>query len=185
MKNNVICIDESGITSKNGHSTFAFVYLEFENIKDIDGEIKKIEKDLHINFIHWSEMSWALREKVSLRISKLDFKCRVAVFKNPIDIDSSLLLACKYLILSEDKISSIYIDGDKPNKFINKIKNILRSKNMDVKSIKTVSDKKLSGLRLADFVAGAIRYHFDNQDSDKNVVYQRIKNKISVSHIQE
>jgi hypothetical protein len=184
MNLQTVCIDESGITSKNGHSTFALVYIEYVNEEDFNKKVLEIEKAHKIDKIHWSEMSWKIRKSIAVEIAKLNFKSRVSVFKNPINIDESLFLSIKYLILSEDKIKNIYIDGDKPEKFIGKIKNILRSKNLSVKNIKTIHDEKVAGLRIADFVAGAVRFYFDNQNNENALeLFRKLKNKISVTHI--
>ncbi len=186
MKLNTVCIDESGITSKNGHSTFALVYIEYSCEEEFDSSVIAVEEKYRIDKIHWSEMSWKVREKVASDISKLDFKSRVSIFKNPINVDESLLLSIKYLILSEDKIKNIYIDGDKPEKFVGKIKNILRSKNLPVKNVKGLDDKKFSGLRVADFVAGCVRYYYDNPESDNSIkVFNIMKSRISITHMNQ
>ena len=82
MKYHTVCIDESGITSKGGHSTFAFVYIETENIKELNKKIEIIEREFGISFIHWSEMSWKRRSAVATSITSLDFDCRVAVLRD-------------------------------------------------------------------------------------------------------
>ncbi len=183
MKIQTICIDESGITSKNGHSTFALVYIEFQDSESFNKKIIHIENKYKIDKIHWSEMSWKIRKSISLEISDLDFKTRVAVFKNPINTDESLLLSIKYLILSEDIIKNIYIDGDKPEKFISKIKKIIRSKRLSIKNIKTVKDEKFAGLRIADYMAGAVRAYYDTENENTREIFQAIKTKIVVTHI--
>ncbi|MEK9200973.1 MAG: hypothetical protein AAB909_03300 [Patescibacteria group bacterium] len=81
----IVFIDESGIHSQGGHSTTAVVYVEISNLEKFDKEIMKIEKDLRISSFHWADERWFMREKFMTRIADLDFKVKVALFKNPVD----------------------------------------------------------------------------------------------------
>ena len=86
----VVCIDESGITSKIGHTTYSFVFILIENIEEINVRIKYIEEELGTGYIHWSEMSWKRRMIVAKEIADLDFSSLVYLIENPVkpDIES-------------------------------------------------------------------------------------------------
>jgi hypothetical protein len=69
----IIYIDESGISSKIGHSVYVSLYIEFNINVDVSIRLVEIEKQLKISYTHWTEMPWKLRLKFAEKIKDLDF----------------------------------------------------------------------------------------------------------------
>ena len=97
-------------------------------------------------------------------MSGLSFTFKIGVFKNPVKIHEMTETIFQHLI-TEEKISSIYIDGKKPKWYERRLKKVLRDKRISVKKLRTVrKGSALVGLQLADALAGLVRYYFDNPD---------------------
>jgi hypothetical protein len=174
----IIYIDESGISNISKHSTFAFVMVYVSDVKNVEEKILEIEKSLHIENAHWRDMSWKIRESFSKKINTLDFNTHIVVHTNPINPREALLTSIKHASLDTD-IFSIIIDGSKDDKFLNVIKQFLRNNNKQIRNVKQKNDKNAPVLRIADFMAGATRAHYDNKDNlqAKNI-FENIKSKI-------
>ena len=125
--NKIIYIDESGISSQIGHSVYVCLYVEFNHYLDITNRIIQIEKQLKISYTHWTEMPWKLRLKFAEKIKDLDFEVKVAIYKNPILPDVVFESALKRLLLKDEKIIKINIDGKKDKSYKKYLKKILRS----------------------------------------------------------
>ncbi len=176
----IVFIDESGIHKKVDNSTFVLVYIETENYKEIESKVKKIEKELKIDYFHWAESVWNVKEKFIDKALKLDFKAKIALIKNPINPSDELERVLSHMII-EKSIKKIYIDGKKPKWYERKIKKILREKGFSVKKIKTVKINQFAGIRLADMVAGLSRTYFDKKNMEKiSKYYARLEKKIIV-----
>jgi len=177
----LVFIDESGIHKKVDHSTFALAYVEFENYPDIEKRILEIEKDLNIDFFHWAETVWNIKEKFMNEILKLDFKVKIAIVKNPVDPTNELEKVLNHTIV-EKNIRNIYIDGKKPKWYGNKIKHILRDKGISVKKLITVKDSQTAGIRLADMVAGLARSYYDKKKPEERFskYFKKLQKKIIV-----
>lgn len=68
------------------------------------------------------------------------------------------------------------IDGRKPKWYGLKLKKILRDKEVSVKKIVTVRKEESSpGIRVADCLAGMIRYYHDHPDSIVEGWYNKLK----------
>lgn len=177
----IIYVDESGQNFKFGHSTYAFVYISIENSAEIEKQVQKIESDLNIKKAHWRDMSWKVREKFADKISVLEFTANVVVFKDSKDIPKSLGEAFKYAILEND-FKKIIVDGEKSEKYGKVIKNILRQKNFSSKDVNFKDDEKYAGLRIADFIAGMTRAHYENLDNELAAkIFDKLKKKIKVT----
>ena len=116
--NKIIYIDESGISSKIGHSVYVCLYIKVNNYLYINDKIIEIEKNLKISYTHWTEMPWKLRVKFAEKIKDLDFEVKAVVYKNPITPDLTLkdLL---FEFVKNQNIKSVFIDGKKNKNYEN------------------------------------------------------------------
>jgi len=176
-----IFIDESGIHKQIDHSTFALVYIEIKDLADIEKEITAIESKLSIPYFHWSQTIWKVKQQFLERALNLNFLAKVAIIENPINPQKELEKILLHTIV-ETNIQTIFIDGKKPKWFTQKIKKVLRDKNVSVSKIKTVKSKQYAGIRLADMVAGLVRSYYDKKNTDKiQKFYKRLKKKIIIT----
>ena len=85
-------------------------------------------------------------------------------------------------LVVERNILSLIIDGKKGKSYERKFKKVLRDKGISVKKLKTANDEAYPALRLADAIAGAIRYRYEN-GGDKKVkdIYERFSKKILIT----
>lgn len=175
-----IYIDESATNKQAGHATIALVYLEVTNMELFENAIQEIENELGIRYFHWSDERWKTREAFMTKLLKLDFKLKVAILENPVKLSQSMEDALKHLVI-EQNIRKIVIDGRKPKWYSQKIKKVLRDKGISVKKIVTIrKDESSPGVRVADCLAGLVRYYHDNPESMANQWYNKLKknNKI-------
>jgi hypothetical protein len=77
----LIFIDESGIHKKVDHSTFVLAYVEAKNHELLEKQIIKIENKLKIDYFHWSETIWKVKEKFMEEVFKLDFRVKSPLLK--------------------------------------------------------------------------------------------------------
>src|SRR3989344_8086548 len=123
----IVFIDESGTHKQDGHSTTAVVYVEVNYGEEFNQRIKIIEQDLRIGSFHWSEERWDVRNKFLAQISKLDFKAKVAIFKNPVKPEKMMEIVFQHLI-TESHVRNIFLDGKKPKWYELGLKKALRDK---------------------------------------------------------
>lgn len=177
----VIFIDESGIHKQTGHATSAVVYVEVENLEKFENKLKEIESDLRINFFHWAEERWFMKNKFLARIFELNFTVKVAIFENPVKPDVMIEMVFQHLIVEKD-IMTIIIDGEKPKWYESKLKKVLRDKGMAIKKLKTVRSKSEVGIQLADALASLIRYYHDNpEEKDAKKWFNKLKREGKLS----
>lgn len=69
----LIFIDESGIHKKVDHSSFALSYIKFKDYPEIEKKIIRAEQSLKIEYFHWSDTVWKVKEKFMNEMFKLDF----------------------------------------------------------------------------------------------------------------
>lgn len=174
----IVFIDESGIHSQDGHSTTAVVYVEVPNVEKFEKGIFKIEKDLKITSFHWADERWLMREKFISRVSTLDFKVKVALFKNPVDPEKMIEAVFKQL-LSESNIRKVLIDGKKPKWYEQMLKKVLRDRGIGTKKLKTVrKEDSEPGIQLADALAGLVRYSYDKpREENAQKLMTKLKKK--------
>lgn len=176
----LIFIDESGIHKAVDNSAFALVYIEFDNYSMVEKSVIDIEKELKIDFFHWSQTVWKVKEKFLQKTLNLDYKVKIAVVKNPVNTSIELERILIHMLI-ERNIRGVYIDGKKPKWYAKKIKKILRDKSISVKKLKTVNDKSYAGIRIADMVAGLVRWHFDKKNLDDiEKYYKKLEEKTIV-----
>lgn len=171
----VVFIDESGIHKQEGHSTTAVVYVEVVNKEKFEQSMLQVEKELRISAFHWADERWFMREKFVTRITDLDFKAKIAVFKNPTNPERMIEAVFEQL-LTESNIRKVLIDGKKPRWYEQKLKKVLRDRGVAAKKLKTVrSDASEPGIQLADALAGLVRNYYDNPQGE---VAKKLVNKL-------
>lgn len=176
-----IFIDESGIHKQTDHSTFALVYIELNNLTEVEKTIIDVENKLKIPYFHWSETIWKAKEQFMDKVLNLDFAVKVAIVKNPVNPSKELARILLHTVV-ETNINTIYIDGKKPKWFERKIKKVLKDKGISVNKLKTVKSSQFAGARLADMVAGLVRSYYDKKNINKiQKYYKRLKNKIIIT----
>ncbi len=169
-------VDESGVNKVDGHSTVACVLTT--NDLEIESKVKQIEKYLNIENLHWKDMSWKVRGKAIDKIIDLDIFANVLVLENPNNVPKYM---SEYIpkLIEVNKIDGIYIDWEKGKNFKNAFKSSLRANGLSTRDLHFVSSKDNSILRVADIVAGCVRYYYDKHDN-KNILplYKKLKKKI-------
>ena len=146
----------------------------------IEKTIESAERELKLNFFHWSETTWKVKEEFIKRVIDLDFKLKIAVVINPINPSAELERILNHLIV-ERKIDTIFIDGKKPRWYERKIKKILKYKGVSLRKARTVKCKQCAGIRLSDLLAGLSRWYFDRKNIEKIEKYfLKIKKKTIV-----
>ncbi len=176
-----IFIDESGVHKRDGKSSVALVYLRTEHLDTLQRVVRETEKALRIDYFHWSHNAWPVRKKFVEAIAKQDFSIKIALIRNPFHATEAYEYALQHLVIERD-ISCIIIDGKKSQTYERKIKKVLRDKGISVKKLKTANDEGYSALRVADAIAGIVRYRADNpQDERIKGLYQLIAKKILIT----
>ena len=171
----VIFIDESGTHKQSGHATTAIVYIQIPHVEKVEQKILDIEKALHIESFHWGEERWKVRNKFLSRIISLEFTAKVAIFENPVHPEKMIELIFRHLI-TEENIKNVFIDGEKPKWYENRLKKVLRDKGISIKKLRTLRSKSSPGIQLADCLAGLIRRFYERpDDSDLKRWYNKLK----------
>lgn len=176
-----VFIDESGTHKSIDHSTFALVYIAVQDYQAFERQVLELEKELRISAFHWAETGWELKRKFMERALAFDFQVKIAIVRNPVQVDHALQRAMEHMII-ERNIKQIFIDGKKSKRYERLIKKILRDKGVPVKRLKTVHDTQYSGIRVADMVAGLSRAYADQKNAEKIAPYfERLRKKIIIT----
>ena len=176
-----IFIDESNIHNIFGNSTFVLVYIEVDNYQEVTDKILTAEKELSLGGFHWSESTLVVKDKFLDKISKINFKFKLAVIKNPINPFREMERILPHMAI-EPNIQKIVIDGTKPKKYERKIKKILRDNGLSLRKLKTANDSSEAGLRLADAIAGLCRWHYDKKKPELvGKYFKRLKDKLIIT----
>lgn len=159
----ILYVDESGIHKSAEHSSFAFVYVQVDDREFVQSEIIKIEKSLEIAHFHWSHLStskgWNTRRKFIEKTLRLPFSFKYTVVNNPIVVLNELHDAL-FVIIGDDVITEIYIDGKQPVWVARQLKKSLRDRGFSIRRVLHVDDVDEPIIRLADALANVIRiYH--------------------------
>jgi len=171
----VIFIDESGTHKQSDHSTQAVVYIQISDLENVEQKILIAEKELKIESFHWGEERWKIRNKFLSKIIDLKFTVKVAIFENPTHPGKMLELIFNHLITEKD-IKNVFIDGEKPRWYENRLKKVLRDKGISVKKLRTVRSKSSPGIQLADCLAGLVRRYYDNpEEPDPRRWFKKLK----------
>lgn len=176
-----IFLDESGVDKQKGKSSIALVYITVDNLDILQKAVLNAERLIGIKNFHWSYSTWKVRALFIEEICKQDFKIKVALIKNPFFASSGYEYALQHLVVERNVISLI-IDGKKGKNYERKFKKVLRDKGISVKKLKTANDESYPALRVADAIAGAIRYRCENSN-DKRIIdiYEKFSKKILIT----
>jgi len=178
----VIIVDESNIHRQDGKSTIALLYLpDLDALEHLNQTVLQIERTLKINPFHWAGSNWRVRDKfvAALMSLKPDFRIKLAVMTNPVNIDRSMELALGHLI-TERQLRRIIIDGAKPKHYTARLKKTLRDKGITVRKLRTEDDKETPALRVADAVAGLARHHIEHPTGRAASLYRSIRRRIDI-----
>lgn len=174
-----IFIDESGIHKPNGHSVFSLVYVSGNDYFQLENDVQQLEQNLGIEAFHWAETVWKVKSAFMDRALALPFTAKVWIVHNPIH-QERILLTVLMELLTESRISCLFIDGKKSKSYERVIKKFLRDRAISVKKLRSVHDTQYAGIRLADMVAGLVCSYMDGKNSLRLEPYlKRIKRKIS------
>ncbi len=172
----LVFIDESGIHKQDGQSATALVYVGVEYVDNLDKAVLSAEVRLKIQPFHWKEHGWKVKRAFLECVIKEEFEVKIFVFKNPFTEDK-LERAWRHLFVDK-KITKIIIDGDKPDRYIHRLKKFLRDYGISVKKIRMGNDKSFPCLRLADLFAGLTKAYINdpkNEEAKKLYNLARIK----------
>lgn len=175
-----VFIDESGIHKTVGKSSIALVYVLTAHLGATEKVVVDTERELRIRPFHWAHSAWPVREKFVRAVASCDMTIKVAFITNPFSERAAYENALKHMIVERD-ISHIVIDGRKSRRHERNIKKTLRDKGISVRKLRTVRDEAYPALRIADAVAGLVRYrHDDPADERANALYRALEKKISI-----
>ena len=176
-----IFIDESGVDKKIGKSSVALVYLTTDHLENLQNGVIEIEKKLSISNFHWAHSAWVVRQKFVAEICRFEFSVKVALIKNPFKGSTDYGYALQHLVI-EKNIMAVIIDGKKNKKYERRLKKVLREKNISIKKLRTANDESYPALRVADAIAGIVRYRNENPTDPRiSDLYNLIVKKISIT----
>ena len=181
----IISIDESGIHRQDGFSVIALVCIaDSDALAELHSHIEQLEKAIGTTHFHWAVKGWPFRRDFIQGLTKLHFTVRLAQIANPIRLDGALEEVLPYLI-PERHIERLFIDGKKRREYVHALKKVLRDKGITVKKLRTVNDEAYPAIRIADAVAGAVRYYLDNPNKKAIELYKALEPLIEFIHIQK
>jgi len=173
-----IFLDESGTDKQHGKSSVALVCIATDRLSLLQSSILSIEHKLGIVPFHWSKSSWDIRQRFIKAVAREEFSIRAALIKNPFDPEYAYISVVKNLLVGSD-VHSLVIDGRKSRSYERRLKKAIRDKGISIKKLRTANDLAFPALRLADAVAGIIRYHADFPTHRiASLIYKKISRKI-------
>lgn len=180
----IIAIDESGIHKPDGFSIIALVCVaDSSSLHELNSRVEHLETTIGSTNFHWAVKGWPFHHDFVQGLGKRPFTVRLAQIANPIQLDRTLEEVLPYLI-SERHIEQLFIDGKKQKDYARALKKVFRDKGITVKKLHTVNDAAYPVIRVADTVAGAIRYYLDNLNKKATELYKAIEPLIGFTHIQ-
>lgn len=181
----LIFIDESGIHRQTGCSVIALICVaNVVTLAKLDKQVEKLEKAIGTTSFHWAGKGWPFRRDFVAGLVDLEFSVRLVQLDNPIKLEEALEETLLYLI-PERNIERLFIDGKKHKKYARALKKLLRDKGITVRKVKTVNDEAYPTIRIADAVAGTVRYYADNPTKRAKELYKVLEPKIEFIHIQK
>lgn len=181
----IISIDESGTHKQDGFSVIALVCVEDSDaLHKLNIDVEQLGRAISTTNFHWAIKGWPFRRDFIQGLAQLRVKVRLAKIANPIKLERTLEEVLPYLI-SERHIEGIFIDGKKHRQYARVLKKVLRDKGITVKKLRTVDDVGYPTIRVADAVAGAVRYYLDNPNKRAAELYTMIEPLIEFIHIQK
>ncbi len=175
-----IYIDESGVGKKDGKTSIALVYLRVEDVAKLDGAVLNVEQQMEIEYFHWAHAGWNVRKQFIEAVSRESFSVKIALFNNPV-LESSEYEKAFVSLINENDIGMIIIDGRKSRKYERRIKKLFTLKMISMRKLRTVNDRGYPALRVADAIAGLVRY-FNESPNIKVAaqLYRLIQKKIDI-----
>ncbi|MBI2008288.1 DUF3800 domain-containing protein [Candidatus Amesbacteria bacterium] len=171
----IVYIDESGTHLGAKNATLSVVYLEVKKHADFENKVLLIEKKLGISHFHWNKQDWRNREKFMDELMNLNFTFGVAIYGHPEKFASKFPDMLAHLV-TQTEIAKMVIDGYKPKWYLNALKKMLRDRGTSVKKLVSArKDESYPGLRVADCLAGLIRYHYDHSKSNAERWVKKLK----------
>ncbi|HZM64578.1 MAG TPA: DUF3800 domain-containing protein [Candidatus Saccharimonadales bacterium] len=181
----ILSIDESGTHRQNGYSIVALICItDHDALYKLDQQIVALERSIGTTNFHWAYKGWPFRRDFVNGLAALDFSIRLIQLPNPVKLDQALAETLPYVI-PEKRVERLFIDGKKHKQYVRTLKKILRDKNITAKKIKTVNDDAYPTIRIADAVAGVVRYYLDNPNKEAAKLYKAIESKIEFVHLQK
>jgi hypothetical protein len=175
-----VFLDESGTDKQHGKSSVALVCVEIKHVGKLESSILELERRLEIPPFHWSRSAWPVREKFIRSIANENFSLRVAIIKNPFNA-SYVYESIVGRLLYKSNIQSLVIDGKKNRFYERRLKKALRGNGVSLKKLRTANDISSPVLRLADAVAGLVRYRAEFPENEKVTdLYAKISKKITI-----
>ena len=175
-----IFLDESGVHKQDGFSSVALAYVSIKSLDELQRSVLATEQKLGIHSFRWSHSAWEVRKEFINAICKHNFSIKAVLIKNPFYDSQHYEYVLQHLII-EKNIHALIIDGKKGRAYELRLKKILRSKGISVNKLRSVSDTGYSALRLADAIAGIIRYHHEHPHHKLiRQLYRKIASKIIV-----
>ena len=171
-----IFIDESGVHAGD-QSTVALVYVMVEDIEKLDKAVCDLEKELRIEYFHWSKYNWKIRREFIQGLSRQLFTVKAAILHNPFSEDK--FEGAIRELLTEKKVKNVIIDGKKPIRYVLKLKKVLREHHVSAARIRMGNDKSYPGLRVADAFAGLVRRVNEKDNANAKELYELVKIKIT------
>ncbi|MEI6304975.1 MAG: DUF3800 domain-containing protein [Candidatus Taylorbacteria bacterium] len=173
-----IYIDESGVGKKEGKTSIALVYLHVEDVDYLNRAVLEVEQLMNIDYFHWAHAGWNVRKQFIEAVCRESFSVKIALFTNPFMGSSDFENAIANLI-TENNISKIIIDGKKSRKYERRMKKILKLKMIHMKQLRTGNDQAYPALRVADAIAGLVRYTYEHGEvKEVRHLYRIIHKKI-------
>lgn len=171
-----VFIDESGIHKKDGYSSVVFVCVMVENLIALEKAV--FEAEMNFGLFHWTHSSWASRQGFIKRVCKEEFFVKIILVQNPF-YEGVFYEDIFKNVFTETNMRAVVIDGKKSKSYEQKIKKILRRNGVSTKKLRTGNDENFPILRVADAIAGAMRY-IDEKPRDKyaSSIYGHFKRKI-------
>ncbi|MGW1809253.1 hypothetical protein [Streptomyces sp. NPDC002078] len=177
----VFLLDESNIHSQDGMSSVVLVHVaDLEQLLALDAHVEAVERRLSIRPFHWWKSNWRVRHDFIRGLLEFDFRVRVGLFNNPVDIEAALEHALPYL-LTETEVRRLIIDGSKPKEYASRLKKVLRDKGVTVKKLKLESDQARPALRVADALAGLMRHHAEDPKGKAAELRLAVSSRIDVT----
>jgi hypothetical protein len=170
-------IDESGIQFQTGHSVFTIAFVVSHQLESIDRSLVLIERQLAVSSLHWSRLSWQVRQKLFTQLADLPFSYQIVIVPNPLATTEAALGIGLAQALAGSQLTSIVIDGTWSTAQISRIKKQLRAHSVTVANLRAGNDKAFPGLRIADALAGLHRHLLDKASPQANTLLALIAHK--------
>ena len=173
-----IFIDESGVGKKTGRFVVVLVYVHVDNVDPLNRTVLEVEKEMGIEYFHWSHSEWKVRIRFIEAIRRERFITKIAFLSNTL-LNNSAFENILGVLIEEKDIAAIIIDGKKSRGYEKRVKKVLGDKMVPIRKLKTGNDHGYPVLRVADAIAGLVRYRDEHPDHNHtNMLFKLIKKKI-------